>query len=711
MSLVVLSNNQSGYDAPLDEMSQVVGIQRPNSFHNALSNTITLPPHSEVGVVSTKIFRRSKVVIGDGNRFFVYFGKLLGTDANNVPEVLSDVSVNMPIPVSIRPGTYEQEELKVVLSDAISEAFGTHPNMWYFGCDVSKPITGGLPTPVAGGMSFTITQTSRASVIPGGAVVVQRDIKGDELSMVSLGQSIVSDDEAVAYTSVNQRITRQTEGSSLLAGWDNSGVGMIKNAPISMNGGLLPALNPGTFCVNIENAITNPASAFQANEGWRVGLSRPEVRSGMATCSSPPCARDADDFYDLEIEYDGATEELSMYHVISDGNMRRRQEITYWGADVVAIVGSASGAKITSADMAGPYGAGTGTRLHFTIEGEAILIKMTDSVNANIVTLMDTTATAWAILGLSRAVKPFGQSCCALYPKFDISTKDQYFTLVNYEVPMPATHQHHASARFGYHFPEHKQVNGDPEDAGLSGISASSYWGKAIYNTLYRKYMNDCDLDSVRYQGIGAQIAYQVRDTSTLVAGAKIDQEAINYRYAILLNSMSSNPAINNEGEYPNDGSGNCRGFLAMPSSLLPGNLFPLGGFNHQGTLSDTSGADPNTGDSVGMWKVNSLGAVDYNPKQMFLKCSSLTHQSFNFCKGLPSKILWSLPRFSNDGVEFGPLYYQQESPIYLALNNVNPLVINDLDIEFVDKDERAINDLGGETVVVLHFKKGHSCK
>jgi hypothetical protein len=97
------------------------------------------------------------------------------------------------------------------------------------------------------------------------------------------------------------------------------------------------------------------------------------------------------------------------------------------------------------------------------------------------------------------------------------------------------------------------------------------------------------------------------------------------------------------------------------------------------------------------------------DPGEVFVRSSTLTHQSYNFNKGLPSKILWGLPRFSNNGALTGCLYYQQVSPIYLSLNNETPMVINDMEIEFVDKDEVPVTDLTEPSVVVLHIRKSRA--
>jgi hypothetical protein len=99
------------------------------------------------------------------------------------------------------------------------------------------------------------------------------------------------------------------------------------------------------------------------------------------------------------------------------------------------------------------------------------------------------------------------------------------------------------------------------------------------------------------------------------------------------------------------------------------------------------------------------------DPFMTFIRSNSFTHQSYNFNKGLPSKILWTVPRFANGGGAggvadvVGALYYQQDNPIYLSLNNVSPIVINDIDIEFVDVDEVPVTDLTGPSVVCLHIR------
>ena len=686
MSLVVLSNSQSAYDQE-DGTTSVLGVQNPNSFHNAMSNTITLPPHTEVGVVSAKLFRRPKVVIQSNSVFYAYFGKLL-TQA----QVLEVVSTNIPVEVIVPAGTYSQDEFQGVLQTALSDAFGSHPNLAEFGVVVTKPESAGLPTAVEGGWSYTLLQTSVASEDADRAKIVS-DISGKDLTFRYLGASIVDDSESLKYTKADKHIKRVKVGASATKGWDDGGQGMINNLPINMSSALTPA--QGSFSVNFDNAIDN--GLFSDSEGWMIGLSRPECRSGQsppAVSVAPYFSGEAGPMFDYCVWYSGEDELLHVGHVIDFADDEYKfQEITYWGTDIQGHDARASATQLNRTDLS--YGGGVGTRLNWIVQGEQMKLTITDDLFANDVTIMNTTVDDWAKLGLKRAFKPTGTTTQTLYPKFDLSTKDKYLVLNNYEAPLQWAKR--SGEVGGYDYPGDVPLVGVSEPSG-----GSSFWGKCIYNT---RTMQDASLSDLcqRCEGLETQIAYVGQDSSLLSAGAKIDSEAIKYGYGLILNQ-----SFGGAGGYTNSGTGNCRSWLGFPADKLPGNVLSLGGFNHQGTISDAGGGDANTGDSTCKYVVNSFSALGFSPKQLFIRCPTLTHQSFNFCKGLTSKILWSLPRFSNDGATTGPLFFQQAQPIYLALRNNAPLVINDLQIDFVSKDEIIAEDLGGETVVILHFRTSH---
>ena len=76
MSLVITSN------VPTENRPDQSNIFKPYSYTNNLSNTLKIPPNSEIALHSTKITKNGQIVISNQNgNFFQYFGIPLGTDA------------------------------------------------------------------------------------------------------------------------------------------------------------------------------------------------------------------------------------------------------------------------------------------------------------------------------------------------------------------------------------------------------------------------------------------------------------------------------------------------------------------------------------------------------------------------------------------------------------------------------------------------------
>jgi len=85
-----------------------------------------------------------------------------------------------------------------------------------------------------------------------------------------------------------------------------------------------------------------------------------------------------------------------------------------------------------------------------------------------------------------------------------------------------------------------------------------------------------------------------------------------------------------------------------------------------------------------------------------FIRVPTLTHETYNFATGNPSKILFQIPRFDNSGAETGALYFQNNDKSFIDLKNAAPLRLTDLDVHLVRKDERFAKDLTGSTEVVF---------
>ena len=82
-----------------------------------------------------------------------------------------------------------------------------------------------------------------------------------------------------------------------------------------------------------------------------------------------------------------------------------------------------------------------------------------------------------------------------------------------------------------------------------------------------------------------------------------------------------------------------------------------------------------------------------------------MTFNSVNFSKSSLSKILYHLPRFDNSGAEVGGLFFEPSERVYLKLNNIDDLFINDIEVDIVNSDETLATNLTGKTIVCFHIR------
>ena len=88
-----------------------------------------------------------------------------------------------------------------------------------------------------------------------------------------------------------------------------------------------------------------------------------------------------------------------------------------------------------------------------------------------------------------------------------------------------------------------------------------------------------------------------------------------------------------------------------------------------------------------------------------FIRVPTLTHETYNFATGNPSKILFQIPRFDNSGAETGALYFQNNDKSFIDLKNAAPIRLTDLDVHLVRKDETFAKDLTGSTEVLFMIR------
>ena len=63
------------------------------------------------------------------------------------------------------------------------------------------------------------------------------------------------------------------------------------------------------------------------------------------------------------------------------------------------------------------------------------------------------------------------------------------------------------------------------------------------------------------------------------------------------------------------------------------------------------------------------------------------------------------MPRFDNSGRQYGDLFFECAEKTYIDMKNIDFLNLNALDVMIVDKDERVVKDLTGDTTITLHIR------
>ena len=90
----------------------------------------------------------------------------------------------------------------------------------------------------------------------------------------------------------------------------------------------------------------------------------------------------------------------------------------------------------------------------------------------------------------------------------------------------------------------------------------------------------------------------------------------------------------------------------------------------------------------------------------IFVRLSSGTQLSKNGLTGTDSKIIYHCPRFDNAGNEQGGLYFEPGEKTYLDLGNIGDTPINSFSIDIVDRKDKLVKGLIGDTIVMLHIRQ-----
>ena len=110
--------------------------------------------------------------------------------------------------------------------------------------------------------------------------------------------------------------------------------------------------------------------------------------------------------------------------------------------------------------------------------------------------------------------------------------------------------------------------------------------------------------------------------------------------------------------------------------------------------------------DTDNLKTLNSIEVAQYTVHSAFVRINDLPIESFNGATSSRSNILYHIPRFSNTGKQFGELFFPVPEKTYIKLNNTDKIMLNQLKIDIVGRNERIVNDLTGASIICLHFRE-----
>ncbi len=706
MSLVICSNVQGEYDNdgdnPDEAFATKTGIQNPASFHNHLVNPMKIPPNSEVAVASVKLKRQSVYNITDGDIFYFQLGTALEDVEGNAVKNQKDI-LSGPQKVRIPPGTYSQSTIKVALTDALKEVL-SHPSYFkrvkvydsYTASDVWNGFTFRFEE-FAGNTRATnsaATSLQWQSYHPnttnhsgGGDWSVAANGTKCEITRIednSAGDGNKYDECCVINTNSPMDLGAKVGGDfsgevifELYGDYnekDTAEASFFLTRPPRNNGDA--GINHGTLD---EGALYN---RFQVGKMWSADPDKDKVGQHP----------NADYIISWSNFYDTAAEErrLFLHQQVWDEDLGGvvLKEVKYWNAGITGV-----SAQIKASDIGSPgnpgngwdypnNSGGSGLFPYFKIQfvGSHIKLEMAKHTKGS-GAFSGGLPNAWqTIVDNTNAAHDDGRYTFAPINQ----NKEALYMGVSQVVPTKKVVIHRVYWNDPSNYNYGTIINSDNTKQELK---PSSYSSKVDYDP------TPFDLEVLK--DIESRENQQMKDITFNHIGKNGTGDSLAMSRALIVNTPNSQ-TIADGIYYPSPGA-NMGRYLGFPNMGVISSSQFGSNFEDDGTTADTNPAS--------VYSISSVKAPELKKHSCFIKCSNLTAQSYNFCKSKPSQILYHLPRFDNAGHDSGELFFEVKDRLYVDLKNIDFIQLNELDIQIVNKDERIVGDLCGDTIVTLHFR------
>jgi len=676
MSLIVTTSSQDNYD------TDSLGIEQPYSYHNYLTQPVIIKPNSKIAVQSVKINREPTFHLTDGLPYYGYM--TMGENFNTGNDDFNRYYTYVPVPFRLKSGNYNKTQMAQEVANAMGRVAQSHP-------DVDEPSAGVKVDTDGNFDGFDISFSQRTG--PTNSVA----------TAITNPQYVVSDTGSTNRTATinfndnTKTLTGPDQGSA-----DNMWA-IFTNQPLSHK--------DGDFKINVAGALrqqpNDDASQYYISE-FAVGLSRPvwtasengttaqlqangaytsghyqETTPGSETfkyfrkVSTTNPMKHTRDTWDFVIATDTRDNTLRMFgqfnqQSTANNGLVQMLEIEYWrgtGQTRPADAGNAS--EVIDLDnyfengSAGNY-APEITDINIELQNERVKVEYYVKGDAKAYVMLDDAE-------LQYRPPPMGQNQWALYPKFMIGPPNENIDApVNLTCQITEYHGRVMPANF-YQGNNGNLLNGGCFYTSFRGFNNSypQINGRVATMTRYNDMKNDYD-----YKVIRDGNANPPQETD----GGALKEFSWNLFLGMDtdLTAFLSQPRVN------------IKAFLGVHDNIL----------NNESTPITFSAGPPSS----------SIFTSDYGPlpvskSSLFIRVNSTTQTSYNAGKSSISKIVYHIPQFSNTGETTGALYFEPAEKTYLNLNNPNEIILNDIRVDIVDKNEVYATELTGSSVVVFHIK------
>lgn len=664
MSLVITSSSKNEDDRT---SRRNVGIENPASYQNFLKSPLIIEPDTEVALVSLKCSRDSdKVEVNEGDGIFVYWG---AENSQNMTEEMEGAEkptqsddINAPLRVELRAGTYTRKvfasHLQTRLEEVVKKAYREIDTITVSQVfDDSNLFTGFKIQIVQVGDGSSFTDKPSASEF---GPYIDKDTY----------KRIGSDDKFTEDDEVTDNFVASASGTDvLITGYNVNAVGPV----CDVIGHAHPLSQVNSQCV----IYFNGSSGATEDDGYTLGL----VRSQGRTVNSEDRDYGAVGTYGevlSEINYDDTVNIPEFYEPEGTSAPPFFWDVAFnWkpgeNGQVVHFINDAEeddtqGLMTTVAMQTTPTNASLQAkywdRVIFEVTGEKMDVKLGRSGSTTTDTLVSSASTTFG-----ERVKPFGMTCNQLYPKIAIHNSDT----TNPGTAWLNTWNGHSAVAYyeNNYFGYTTEINGDVPDE------------------IFTETANNIDLSSVYADG-------KKNDGSTdyVYKGELTSNKGINNKWVFLSGDYQETYA--EVSEYFNN-------HLQVSSLEDDGRLQNILGFDAIMTQTDFA-VSADDGADISFSSPNEPSFVPTT--SMFVRLKNMAINTFNANKQSISNIIYSCPKFDAQGNTGGLLFYEPAERVYVKLNNVDRQIVNSLDVDIVDVNEKVIDSLVGNTLAVLHFRK-----